>query len=63
MVLCRYVYIYIYRMVDRTLQWFCVDKKCIYIYIYRMVDRTLQWFCVDLCICIEWWTGLYSGFV
>ena len=60
MVLCRYVYIYIYRMVDRTLQWFCVDM-CIYI--YRMVDRTLQWFCVDLCICIEWWTGIYSSFV
>ena len=29
MVLCRYVYMY--RMVDRTLQWFCVDM-CIYIY-------------------------------
>ena len=51
MVLCRSVYMY--RMVDRP------SSVCM----YRMVDRTLQWFCVDLCICIEWWTGLYSGFV
>ena len=36
---------------------------CRSVYMYRMVDRNLQWFCVDMCICMEWWTGLYSGFV